>query len=173
MCSFLSIKQNVLTGILLYDFLLFIFLCVSNNRFCCQHQRRYRFRVFQSRTCNFGRINNASFNQVYIRIIFSIISMVTFALKYILDDDPRISTGVENDLTQWFLNGSTNDIYSQLLRSFQLKVIKNLTSTKKSNTSSWPATKLRSQEIKPAGVAWQQLQRSCKAQKKTLSFDAD
>ena len=34
--------------------------------------------------------------------IFSIISMVTFALKYILDDDPRISTGIENDLTQWF-----------------------------------------------------------------------
>lgn len=73
--------------------------------------------ILQSHTLNLGRIDDTSLTQVLELILTGIVTEVTLALTYLIDNHSALAAGIGNNLTQRLLNGTANDIDTCLLIS--------------------------------------------------------
>ena len=88
----------------------------SNHSFGCDQQSSNRRCILQSRTYDFGRIDNTGFNHVGIFVVLGIITHVYIAAFHKLaNNDRSFGTSVFRDIAGRSLQRATNDVDTNFL----------------------------------------------------------
>ena len=83
----------------------------------CEEHACDRSGVLQSHTLYLGRVDDTSLTQVLELILTGIVTEVTLALTYLVNNHGALAASIGNNLTQRLLNGTANDIDTCLLIS--------------------------------------------------------
>ena len=87
-----------------------------------QHQRCNRSCILQRRSCHLGWINNTRSDEVFISFCRRIeAEMRIMVALYLLVDDRAFGLAVEHNLTDGLIAGTTDDIDTELLITFQIE----------------------------------------------------
>ena len=106
----------------------FIFLLFYNYTFSSQEHTSDRSCIFQSYTSNLSRVYYTGSVQVFVNIQTSVVTKVTLAFTYFLNNYRTFFTSVSNDLTKWFFDSTFDDFNTGLFSSALSPFISSITS---------------------------------------------
>src|SRR5690554_4873153 len=92
--------------------------------------------IFQCHAGHLGRVDHPCFIEVFILVVTRIVTKVSFSFAYFLYHNGTFFSGVGNDLTQRFLNGTLHDFdTSGLVFVLAFHAVDSINGTNVSHTS--------------------------------------